>query len=59
MAVALPPPLCVPWDLKPMSSATAGSETLPDGRNRYWVKHSVLKGRDTPGVGLVVQPSRR
>jgi hypothetical protein len=42
--VTLPPPLSVPWDLKPISSATAGSETLPDGRKRYWVKHSMLKG---------------
>ena len=29
MAVTLRPPLSVPWDLKPVSSATAGSETLP------------------------------
>lgn len=44
MRVTLPPPLSVPWGLKPISSATAGSETLPDGRKRYWVKHDVLKG---------------
>ena len=44
MRVTLPPPHSVPWDLKPAFSATAGSQTLPDGRERYWVKHSVLKG---------------
>jgi DAPG hydrolase PhiG domain len=44
MGVTLPPPLSVPWELKPASSATAGSETLPDGRKRYWVRHDVLKG---------------
>jgi len=48
MAVTVPPPLSVPWDLKPVSSATAGSGTLPDGRRRYWVKHSVLKGVTPP-----------
>jgi hypothetical protein len=57
MAVTLPPPLSVPWDLKPISSTTVGSETLSDGRKRYWVKHSVLKGV-TPDAGLVVQPPR-
>jgi len=30
--------------VKPLSSATAGSETLADGRKRFWVKHEVLKG---------------
>jgi DAPG hydrolase PhiG domain len=44
MRVTLPPALSVPWDPKPVSSASAGSETLPDGRKRYWVKHDVLKG---------------
>lgn len=48
MRATLPPPLSVPWDLKPISSATAGSQTLPDGRKRYWVKHSVLKGVTPP-----------
>jgi hypothetical protein len=48
MAVTLPPPFAVPWDLKPMSSAATGAETLSDGRKRYWVKHSVLKGVTPP-----------
>jgi hypothetical protein len=48
VSVILPPPLPVPWDLKPISSATVGSETLPAGRKRYWVKHSVLKGVTPP-----------
>ena len=44
MREALPPPLSVPWDLKPFSSATSRSETLADGRKRYSVKHDVIKG---------------
>lgn len=44
MHIRLPPPRSVPRDLKPVSSATAGSQTLSDGRKRYWVKHDVLKG---------------
>jgi hypothetical protein len=48
MAVTPPPPLSAPWDLKPISSATAGGETLPDGRKRYWVKRSALKGVTPP-----------
>lgn len=48
MRVTVPPPLSVPWDLKPISSATTGSQTLPDGRKRYWVRHSVLKGLTPP-----------
>lgn len=44
MAIALPEPLSLPWGLKPVSSATAGSDTLADRRTRYWVKHEVLKG---------------
>ena len=31
-------------NLQPVSSATAGWETLPDGRTKLWVKHEVLKG---------------
>jgi len=48
MGVILPPPLSVPWELKPISSAMVGSETLPGGRKRYWVKHRVLKGVTPP-----------
>lgn len=39
-------------DLKPVSSATAGSETLSDGRKRFWVKHEVLK--DVTPVALLL-----
>jgi len=48
----------VPWHLKPACSVTAGSQTLPDGRGRYWVRAQRAPGRDTPDVGLVVQPPR-
>lgn len=44
MTTTLPQPLSLPWELKPVSSATTGSETLADGRKRLWVKHEVLKG---------------
>jgi hypothetical protein len=44
MAISLPEPLALPWELKPVSSATAGSETLADGCKKFWVKHEVLKG---------------
>ncbi len=44
MTTTLPQPLSLPWELKPVSSAPAGSETLADGRKRLWVKHEVLKG---------------
>jgi DAPG hydrolase PhiG domain len=44
MTTTLPEPLSLPWELKPVSSARAGSETLADGRTRLWVKHEVLKG---------------
>jgi hypothetical protein len=40
----IPEPLSAPWQLKPVSSAQSGVETLADGRKRYWVKHEVLKG---------------
>jgi len=43
MSTHIPEPLRMPWQLKPVSSASAGVETLTDGRKRYWVKHSVLK----------------
>jgi hypothetical protein len=44
MGTNLPEPLSFSWELKPVSSATAGSETLPDGRTKFWVKHELLKG---------------
>jgi len=40
----IPEPLSIPWQLKPVPSAQSGVQTLADGRNRYWVKHEVLKG---------------
>ena len=43
MSAQIPASLQLPWQLKSPSSASAGVETLNDGRKRYWVKHSVLK----------------
>lgn len=44
MHPALSEPLSLPWQLRPVSSAQCGVETLADGRKRYWVKHQDLKG---------------
>jgi hypothetical protein len=41
---ALPEPLTVPWELKPVSSARSGAEALADGRMKFWIKHDLLKG---------------
>jgi len=41
MHTTLPEPLSLPWELKPVSSAQAGSETLADGRRRYWIKQDL------------------
>ena len=43
MSTHLPEPLPLFWQFKPVSSASAGVETLNDGRKKYWVKHDVLK----------------
>jgi hypothetical protein len=43
MSTHLPEPLQLFWQFKPVSSASAGAETLNDGREKYWVKHDVLK----------------
>ena len=43
MSTRLPEPLPLFWQFKPVSSASAGVETLNDGRNKYSVKHGVLK----------------
>lgn len=43
MSTYLPEPLPLFWQLKPVSSARAGVETLKDGRRKYWIKHDVLK----------------
>lgn len=44
MSAVLPEPLSVPWELKPISSARAGSEVLDDGRMKFWIKHDVVRG---------------
>jgi hypothetical protein len=41
---ALPEPLTVPWEHKPVSSARSGAEGLPDGRTKFWIKHDLAKG---------------
>ena len=43
MSTHLPEPLRLPWQLKPVSSASIGVETLKDGRKKFWIKHDVLK----------------
>jgi len=43
MSTRLLEPLRLPWEFKPVSSATAGVETLTDGRKKFWIKHDVLK----------------
>jgi hypothetical protein len=44
MRTILLEPLSLPWKLKPVSSAQSGSETLADGRRRFWIKE------DFPGI---------
>lgn len=44
MGVELPPPIEVPWAMKPLSSAETRVEDLPGGRRRYWIRHDVLHG---------------
>jgi hypothetical protein len=44
MTNELPEPLLLPWELKPVSSAKSGSEVLPDGRLKFWIKHDIIKG---------------
>jgi hypothetical protein len=41
---ALPAPLDLPWELRPVSSADSGVETLSDGRTKLWIRHDVLNG---------------
>jgi hypothetical protein len=43
MTITLPEPLSLPWELKPVSSAQSGIETLADGRRKFWIKED-LKG---------------
>jgi len=37
MGIHLPEPLRLPWQLKPVCSASAGVETLNDGRKKLWI----------------------
>jgi hypothetical protein len=43
MSTHLPESLPLFWPFKPESSATAGVETLDDGRKKFWIKHDVIK----------------
>jgi hypothetical protein len=43
MSTNLPPPLTLPWEVKPSPTAKSGCELLPDGRRKYWVDE-VLEG---------------
>lgn len=40
----VPRPVALPWPLKPLGSAQAGIDRLPDGRTRCWIRHEVLRG---------------
>lgn len=37
MRTTLPEPLSLPWEIKAVPSAQSGSNTLADGRRRYWI----------------------
>lgn len=39
----VPSPVPLPWGLKPLGSAAHGSDELPDGRTRFWIRHEVLR----------------
>lgn len=45
----VPEPVPLPWSLKPLGSAQYGTDTLPDGRQRFWIRHDVIRGV-TPGM---------
>jgi len=40
----VPPPVHLPWGLKPVGSAASGIDTLTDGRTRCWIRHEVVRG---------------
>lgn len=40
----VPDPVPLPWGLKPLGSATYGQDMLEDGRQRFWIRHEVLRG---------------
>ncbi len=44
MSLRPPPPITVPWALKPLDSAQVGLEVLPGGRRRFHIRHDVLRG---------------
>lgn len=44
MAVAVPPPLDVPWTQKPLESAETVVSVMPDGRLKLWIRHAPLRG---------------
>ena len=39
----VPSPVRLPWGLKPLGSAQTGVDQLPDGRDRYWIRHEVVR----------------
>jgi hypothetical protein len=43
ISTTLPEPLSLPWELKPVSSARSGFNTLADSRRCFWVDE-FLKG---------------
>jgi len=43
-AAALPPPIEVPWTMKPLDSAKTAIEHFSDGRVRFSIEHDTLAG---------------
>ncbi len=43
-AADLPPPIEIPWTMKPLESAETSTERLPDGRMRWSIVHDILHG---------------
>jgi hypothetical protein len=41
-AAELPPPLPIPWTMKPVESAETSTEHLPDGRMRWSIVHDIV-----------------
>lgn len=40
----VPAPVALPWALKPMGSARYGIDRLRDGRERFWIRHDIVRG---------------
>ena len=57
MNSALPEPLSLPWELKPLSSARSGLKTLADGRRCFWIDE-FPQGRHSQDARLVGQSPR-